>query len=69
MPLTGTAIGNSPILAYNLYWDDGTGVLDIELVEQIVFEFTVTGLVGGVNYKFKVRALNIYGYGQFSDEY
>ena len=29
----------------------------------------MTGLQGGLNYKFKVRALNIYGYGEFSDEY
>jgi hypothetical protein len=29
----------------------------------------VTGLTGGVSYKFKVRANNIYGYGIFSEEY
>jgi hypothetical protein len=61
--------GNSEILSYNLYWDDGTGVTDIELVDSLITEFRVTGLQGGVNYRFKVRALNIYGYGDFSDEY
>jgi hypothetical protein len=28
----------------------------------------VTGLSGGLNYKFKVRGRNIYGYGNFSTE-
>lgn len=29
----------------------------------------MTGLQGGLNYKFKVRAQNIYGYGEFSEVY
>jgi hypothetical protein len=34
-----------------------------------VTTFTVTGLTGGKNYSFKVRARNVYGYGQqFSSE-
>lgn len=33
------------------------------------FDWEVTGLVGGLQYKFKVRALNVYGYGEFSSEY
>jgi hypothetical protein len=67
--LTGTATGNSAILSYNLYWDNGTGNSNIELVDSLQTNFTVTGLTGGVNYKFKVRARNIYGYSDFSDEY
>ena len=43
--------------------------MTIELCDEIIEEFIVTGLVGGVNYKFKVRARNIYGYGAFSDEF
>jgi len=70
LPLvTGSEIGNSEIFSYNLYWDNGTGSTSIELVDELTQQFTVTGLQGGLNYKFKVRALNIYGYGEFSDEY
>jgi hypothetical protein len=70
LPLvTGSGIGNSEIFSYNLYWDNGTGSTSIELVDELTQQFTVTGLQGGLNYKFKVRALNIYGYGEFSDEY
>lgn len=42
---------------------------DIELVDSLVTEFTVSGLTGGINYKFKVRAQNIYGYSDFSTEF
>jgi hypothetical protein len=48
--LTGDATGNSDILSYNLYWDDGTGTIDIELCDAVLSSFTVTGLVGGVDY-------------------
>jgi hypothetical protein len=61
--------GNSEILSYNLFWDTGTGLSDIELTDSLVTDFTVTGLSGGFNYKFKVRARNVYGYGDFSTEY
>ena len=61
--------GNSAILTYNLYWDKGTGLTDFELVDKFVSNFRVTGLVGGLNYRFKVRASNVYGYGAFSPEY
>jgi hypothetical protein len=62
--------GNSIIFSYNLYWDNGSdGASFVELVDQLLTEFSVTGLEGGLNYRFKVRGLNIYGYGDFSDEY
>lgn len=61
--------GNSDILSYNLYWDDGLGTTNIELIDDLVLMHTVLALQGGLNYKFKVRALNIYGYGEFSTEY
>jgi hypothetical protein len=67
--LVGSTTGDSEILSYNLYWDNGTGTTDIELIDSLVTEFTVSGLIGGLNYKFKVRALNIYGYGEFNAEY
>jgi len=42
--LEGAETGDSVILSYNLYWDDGTGVTDVELVDDSVNEFTVSGL-------------------------
>lgn len=67
--LTGVQTGNSPILSYNLYWDNASGSIVYELVDSLVTTFTVTGLTGGQNYSFKVRARNVYGYGQqFSSE-
>jgi len=61
--LTGTQTGNSPILSYNLYWDNSSGTAVYELTDSFVTTFTVTGLTGGQNYIFKVRARNVYGYG------
>lgn len=67
--LSGAQTGNSPILSYNLYWDNASGSSVYELVDSLVTTFTVTGLTGGLNYSFKVRARNVYGYGQqFSNE-
>jgi len=66
--LTLTATGNSDILSYNLYWDNGSGTTNIELTDSLVTSFTVSGLTGGATYLFKVRAKNIYGYGAFSSE-
>lgn len=64
--LTGTATGNSAILSYDLYWDNGSGTINIELTDSLVTSYTVSGLTGGATYLFKVRARNIYGYGAFS---
>ena len=61
------ATGNSPIISYNLYWDAGTGTPNIELTDSLITSFTVLSVVGGTNYQFKVRARNIYGYGDFSN--
>ena len=66
--LTGSTTGNSPITSYNLYWDNNTGTSSIELTDSLVTQWTVTGLSSSGIYKFKVRANNIYGYGDFSDE-
>jgi len=66
--LTGTATGNSAILSYNLYWDNALGTTNIEVIDSLVTSHTLTGLVGGQNYLFKVRAKNIYDYGDFSSE-
>ena len=66
--LTGAATGNSNILSYNLFWDNATGTSNIQVLDKVVTTHKVTGLVGGKNYKFKVRAGNVYGYGEFANE-
>ena len=38
------------------------------LLEALQTTLSVTGLTGGTTYKFKVKARNIYGDGQFSSE-
>lgn len=60
--------GNSAITSYDLYWDNGSGTSNIELIDSLITNYTVNGLIGGTTYLFKVRAKNIYGYGIFSTE-
>lgn len=59
--------GNSPVLTYNLFWNNGQGEINIELADSLITEYSLTGLTGGTFYKFQVRASNIYGYGERSD--
>lgn len=69
LPLVSTMdIGGTPILAYRLFWDSGTGTTDVEVVEGMIFSYTLVGLQQHQAYKFKVQAKNIYGYGAFSTE-
>lgn len=65
--LTGSSTGNSAILTYNLYWDNGSRTVNLQLIDQLVFTCTVSGLTSGSTYQFQVRASNIYGYGSFSN--
>ena len=70
IPLSGVDAGNSDVIAYSLYWDEGDSAkteADVELVDAAVTTFTVTEkVVGGKTYRFRVRARNIYGDGPFS---
>lgn len=66
-PLVAPKTGNSDIITYNLYWDNGVGDVTIELIDSLVTEYSLVGLTGGTLYQYKVRAQNIYGYGDFSD--
>jgi len=71
IPLTGVDAGNSDIIAYSLYWDEGIDTkteADVPLYDANVNQFTVMSVTGGVTYRFRVRARNIYGNGPFSDE-
>ena len=66
--LAGEDAGNSDILGYQLYWDAGTGVADIALIETSSVSHLQSSLTPGQPYIFKLRARNIYGYGDFSSE-
>jgi Fibronectin type III domain len=62
--LTGDATGQSPITAYNLYWNAGSGTVPSTLVTSaLITSYQFTNLVGGTTYYFKVTATNIYGTG------
>jgi len=66
--LTAPANGNSEVTAYNVYWDNGGGTTSIALLDSLATTLAVPGLEGGVTYRFKVRAWNRYGAGEFSSE-
>jgi len=36
LALNGVNTGNSPILSYNLYWDNASGATVYELVDELV---------------------------------
>ena len=67
--ISGANAGNSPVIAYSLLWDAGNAGANTftELTDALVTSFTVNGVQGGLTYRFKVRARNIYGYGPASD--
>jgi hypothetical protein len=65
---SGSATGNSAITAYELYWDNNSGTSNILLTSSTAASHTVSGLVGGKAYKFKVRSQNIYGESAFTSE-
>ena len=67
---TDAEVGNSAILSYQLYWDNGdttAAEVDILIEDALQLSRVVTGLQQGSDYRFKVRAVNIYGPGEFSD--
>ena len=67
--------GGSPLLSYNIQWDQGSGTIDTELIGYSVpylsLSYLVTssveGLVNGATYKFRYRASNKFGWGEYSD--
>ena len=53
--------------AYQLVWDNSLGDASIVAYEGMELSKLVVGLVLGSDYKFRVRAQNVYGFGEFSD--
>jgi len=50
--LNAPATGNSNILSYNLFWNNGNGDLTTQLVDSLVTDYSLTGLIGGTIYSF-----------------
>lgn len=75
--MTNPQDGGAEVLSYNVQWDAGSGGMNfIELVGYttpfLSLEYTVLnsveGLTPGLSYKFKYRAGNKYGWGEYSTE-
>jgi hypothetical protein len=70
-----SAMGDSEIISYNLQWDIGTSGSEwADLIGNPVAStttsFTVNSMISpGLLYNFRLRASNIYGFGQFSELY
>jgi len=73
--LASPANGGSAILSYHLQWDKNTnGTTWYDLIgaspDSTVLTYTkTTGVSSGLNYKFKVRARNVHGWGAYSDAF
>ena len=65
-PLTTPANGDSAVTAYNVLWDNGSGTAALVLHDGVATTVEAPGLTPGVNYRFKLRARNVYGSGAFS---
>ena len=65
---TAEETGNTAIVSYQLLWDNNSGTSDIVLHESDTLSFLVDSLAEGSDYKFRVIARNVYGYGETSDE-
>jgi hypothetical protein len=71
-PATDATRGGATITSYNIQWDAGTGGLEwYHLLGQSsdsldeTLDIT-TGVTGGLWYQARVRAANVYGYGDYS---
>ena len=69
--LTGTNTGGSPILSYELQWDQGTGtwasLVGYNPYSTATSFVTPSTLTTGNQYQFKYRAVNALGWGSFSN--
>lgn len=69
VPLTTTdQTGDSEILSYNLQYDQGNGswisVVGVSTYHTETEAFITANLEAGVEYKIRIRALNIYGWSE-----
>jgi hypothetical protein len=60
--------GGSTIIEYVLYGDTGNGYSIKYRGAENSLLLTIDSSASAPNYKFKVRARNIYGYSEYSDE-
>ncbi len=71
-PSTDVTRGGATITNYNVQWDAGTGGLDwYHLLGQSSDSLdetleTTSAVTGGVWYQVRVRAANVYGFGEYS---
>lgn len=70
--VTGTANGGSPITAYSLEWDVGSGNGTFYVVQGssdlLVRQYVLTGLIEGLEYKFRHRVQNVFGWSNYSPQ-
>lgn len=59
--------GGTNLLDYRLTYDQGADVYSVLATGIVATSYTVTGLVTGNTYKFKLQARNEYGYSDYSD--
>lgn len=63
--------GGSPILSLSIWWDQGVSnwvPIVGEYTYSLELQHTVSLLTPGASYRFKYRAINAFGYGDFSAE-
>ena len=72
--VTGSNTGESDILSYEIYWNQGSLVNTYVSLDVITATTDATqtylqtsGLTQGITYQYKYRAINVYGEGDFSD--
>ncbi len=61
--------GGSPVTGYRIEWDNGTGVWSVHTAAQTDSSLTVTDLVAGTSYLFRVAAINSIGTSAFSNNF
>ena len=69
----GAETGGSAVESYHLQWDQGTGawadLFGEDGAYQLLTDYLVTsGIAGGADYRFRVRARNTHGWGLWSEE-
>ena len=63
--------GGSSIISYNLQWDNGSNEaqwIDLLGISPVYTSNSniVTSVLSGASYKFRIRARNVFGWGDFS---